>query len=108
MMKSLRAAGLAAAFLGLSGATALAGPIEKACLKSDNGAANSSLCGCIQQVADWTLPGSDQRRAAKFFKNPDEAHSAWLSQSGKDDAFWERYETFGSTAEVWCGGASGI
>lgn len=103
MTDSLRAAALAAVFICLSAAAALAGPIEKACLKSGQGAASRSLCGCIQQVADWTLPGSDQRRAAKFFKNPEAAHSVWLSQSGKDDAFWERYEAFGTTAEVWCG-----
>jgi hypothetical protein len=82
---------------------ALAGPIERACMASDRGG-NRSLCGCIQQAADMTLSGGDQRRAAKFFKDPDAAHSTWTSQSKTDDAFWERYKSFGQTAETYCGG----
>ena len=90
--------------LVLPAAIASAGPIERACLSSDRAAANRALCGCIQQAADATLTGSDQRRAAKFFKNPDAAHATWVSQSKSDDAFWERYKSFGTTAEAYCGG----
>lgn len=81
-----------------------AGPIERACLSSDRAAANRALCGCIQQVADMTLQGSDQRRAAAFFKDPEKAHATWMSQSASDDAFWDRYKNFGSTAEAYCAG----
>jgi hypothetical protein len=102
MMKSFT---LAAVFaVTLPAGLALAGPIERACMASDRAAGNRSLCGCIQQAADMTLSGSDQRRAAKFFKNPEAAHATWISQSASDDAFWERYKAFGSTAEAYCAG----
>ena len=81
----------------------LSGPIERACMASDRGG-NRSLCGCIQQAADLTLSGGDQRRAAKFFKDPERAHETWVSQSSADDAFWERYKQFGATAEAYCAG----
>ena len=81
-----------------------AGPIERACLRSDRDAANRSVCSCIQQVADMTLRGGDQRRAAKFFSDPDRAHETWMSQRESDDAFWERYKNFGATAEAYCAG----
>lgn len=102
MKKSILAAGAAVLVLSLSAPLALAGPIERACLKSDRQAANRSLCGCIQQVADMTLRSTDQRRAAAFFNNPDKAHATWISQRAADDAFWERYKNFGSTAEAYC------
>jgi hypothetical protein len=102
-MKSfLFAAAMAASFAVFSGA-AVAGPIERACMASDRGGSRS-LCGCIQQAADMTLSGGDQRRAAKFFKDPEAAHATWTSQSRSDDAFWERYKSFGQTAEAYCAG----
>lgn len=91
------------AILQIIAAPAFAGPIEKACMASDRGG-NRSLCGCIQQAADTTLSGGDQRRAAKFFNDPEAAHSTWVSQSSSDDAFWERYKSFGQTAEAYCAG----
>ena len=102
-MKSIALAAALAAILPVIPSAAVAGPIEKACMASDRGG-NRSLCGCIQQAADMTLSGGDQRRAAKFFKNPDAAHATWVSQSSSDDAFWERYKSFGQTAEAYCAG----
>lgn len=102
-MKSFRFAALMAASFAVSSGAAGAGPIERACMASDRGG-NRSLCGCIQQAADMTLSGGDQRRAAKFFRNPEAAHSTWTSQSKSDDAFWERYKSFGQTAEAYCAG----
>jgi hypothetical protein len=83
-------------------APALAGPIERACMASGRDAANRGICGCIQQVADQTLDSSDQRRAARFFSDPELAHKTWISDSARDDAFWDRWENFGATAEVYC------
>jgi len=88
----------------LPASLAMAGPIERACLSSDRSAGNRALCGCIQQAADATLSGSEQRRAAKFFKDPEDAHATWVSQSANDDTFWERYKKFGATAEAYCAG----
>ncbi|MBK5947657.1 hypothetical protein CCR83_14680 [Rhodobacter veldkampii DSM 11550] len=82
---------------------ALAGPVDGACMRSDRGG-NRGLCGCIQQVADMTLSRSDQRRAAGFFKNPDEAQKVRQSDRASDEAFWLRYKNFAATAEAYCGG----
>ena len=98
------AARVAALFLIMSAAPAFAGPIERACLGSDREGVNRSVCSCIQQVADQTLGGNDQRRAAKFFNDPDQANDVWLSQKSADDAFWDRYKAFGSQAEAYCAG----
>ena len=81
---------------------ALAGPIERACNKSDRDAANRSVCSCIQQVADQSLSSGDQRRAAGFFNNPDKAQDVRLSDSSRDDEFWARYTEFGAQAEAFC------
>ena len=102
-MKSYILAAAGAAAFALVTGMAEAGPIERACMASDRGG-NRSLCGCIQQAADMTLSGGDQKRAAKFFKDPEAAHATWTSQSKSDDAFWDRYKSFGQTAEVYCAG----
>lgn len=102
-MKPYMLLAAAAAFFPVMSSVAVAGPIERACMASDRGG-NRSLCGCIQQAADMTLSGGDQRRAAKFFKDPEAAHATWISQSKSDDAFWDRYKSFGQTAEAYCAG----
>ena len=89
--------------LALPGA-AHAGPVETACNRSDRDAASRSMCACIGQVADQTLRGADQRRAAAFFRDPEKAHKAWMSKRDADDAFWERYKAFGAQAEAYCAG----
>lgn len=76
--------------------------IERACLKSDRGNGNRSLCGCIQDAANLTLTSSDQRKAAKFFSDPHQAQVVRQSDRRSDEAFWERYRNFGQTAEVFC------
>lgn len=104
MKKPILLATVVAIALPFMISVAAAGPIESACNRSDRKAANRALCGCIQQVADMTLRGSDQRRAASFFKDPDKAHKVWLSKSKADDDFWDRYKAFGAMAEASCGG----
>lgn len=105
MKKSLVLALCATVAAPLFATAALAGgPIQTACLRSDRDGASRALCRCIQDVADMTLRGSDQRRAAKFFRDPDLAHKTWISQKAADDAFWDRYKEFGATAEAYCGG----
>ena len=80
------------------------GPIYAACLASDRKARNRALCGCVQASADGALSGGDQRRAARFFRDPQEAHDVKYSQSTRDDAFWDRYESFVGRAERACQG----
>ena len=93
---------LAVAFLATTAPAALAGPIELACLRSDRAAANRSLCGCIQNVADRVLTGREQRLAAKFFKDPHLSQEVRQSDRASDEAFWLRYKAFGATAEANC------
>lgn len=104
MKKPMLALALMALALPLSATLAAAGPIESACLRSDRKAANRATCGCIQQVADMTLRGADQRRAAKFFADPDEAQETRVSKSDRDNEFWARYKAFGAQAEAYCAG----
>ena len=103
MMKSILWAASLAVALPVMSSFAHAGAIENACNRSDRKASNRQLCGCIQQVADQTLRGADQRRAASFFKDPEKAHKVWMSKSNADDAFWERYKAFSAQAQVYCG-----
>ena len=94
---------IAAAAVVLTTPLAVAGPVESACMRSDRSASSRQLCGCIQQVADMTLRGSDQRRAAKLMKDPDLAHEVWISKRESDDEFWEHYKAFGDAAAAYCG-----
>jgi hypothetical protein len=104
MSKILFGAALAGLSLFVMADAAMAGPIESACVKSDRNAASRSLCGCIQRVADVTLSRGDQRLAATFFKNPDKAQDVRMSQSRRDDEFWDRYTVFTQQAGMACQG----
>lgn len=95
---------LGVTLMGLLATGADAGPIERACNKSDRDAANRAICACLQQVADLTLDRTEQGRAAKLLNNPEKAHALWMSTSRKDDVFWDRYTNFGAQAEVYCTG----
>ena len=90
-------------FLVMGAAMAKAGPIEQACLRSDRQAVSLAACSCIQGVADFTLEARDQRKVAAFFKDPERAEQARAADSKSDEAFWDRYEAFGTQAELYCG-----
>ncbi|SFK03558.1 hypothetical protein [Celeribacter neptunius] len=97
------AALLSGASATLSPLPAQAGAIERACMSSDRAANNRALCGCIQDVADLTLSNSDQRQAAKFFKDPQKAQDIRQSDNRSHESFWKRYKAFGATAAQYCG-----
>ncbi len=80
----------------------VSGEIGRACMTSGRDSASAQLCSCIQGVANQSLSGSDQRRAARFFGDPDRAQDVRLSDSAGDDAFWERYRAFATRAEAIC------
>lgn len=90
--------------MAMGSTAASAGAIGNACMKANRKAANRALCGCIQQVADQSLSRSDQRRAAKFFKDPHSAQVVRQSSNRSDEAFWLRYKAFGERAGALCGG----
>ena len=104
MTKAVLWAGMAALSMVFVAGAATAGPVSSACNQSSRQAATPSLCSCIQRVADQALSGSDQRRVATFFRDPDKAHLVRMSQKRADDAFWERYSRFGEKAEAICQG----
>ena len=102
-MQKIFGGAVAALVLFGSVQSALAGPVERACLRSGAEAANRGTCACIQKVADQTLRGADQRRAAKLMNDPDLAHEVWISKRESDDEFWEHYKAFGDAAATYCG-----
>ena len=104
MIKTLLGATAVALAISFVAGLAHAGPIGNACLKSDRKAVSRSLCGCIDQAADLTLSGSDQRRVAKFFNDPEAVQKVKLSDTDRDDEFWTRYRNFGETAQGLCAG----
>lgn len=104
MIKTVLGAAAVALTISLVAGMAQAGPIGNACMKSDRKAVSGALCGCIQQAADMTLSGGDQRRVAKFFNDPEAVQKVKLSDSDSDDAFWTRYRNFSDTAQGVCGG----
>lgn len=99
-MKTL---GIATAIVTFGATMASAGAIERACMKSDRKAANRSLCGCIQQVADATLSNREQRLAASFFKDPHKAQVIRQSDNSANEVFWKKYKAFGQNAQSYCG-----
>jgi hypothetical protein len=96
---------VAAALVALmaTGGPAEARRIERACNASDRAAANPTLCACIQRVADQMLTNADQRKAARFFTDPQRAQEVRKSDTPADDAFWDRWRNFGSAARNVCG-----
>lgn len=88
--------------MAMGSTAAFAGAISSACEKANRKGASRALCGCIQQVADQSLSRSDQRRAAKFFKDPHQAQEIRQSDNRSDEAFWLRYKDFGERAGALC------
>lgn len=76
------------------------GAIANACQSAEGVA--GGLCDCLQEVADQTLDGGDQRRAAKLFRDPDKAEELRMADSGSAEEFWQRYTNFAATAEAVC------
>jgi len=93
---------IAGTFLIVTPLAAFAGPIGNACADSPRARGDRALCNCIQQAADRTLSRSEQRRAAKFFRDPDAAQQVRASKSNGDNQFWARYRAFGEMAEAFC------
>ena len=102
MRHLLIAAALGALILPAVPTPAEAGPIQTACQRSDRAGATRQLCACIQQVANRHLNRSDQRQAARFFRDPDRAQQVRASRTDRDRAFWQRYRAFTDSAQEQC------
>lgn len=94
---------MAAAFIfGASQIPVHAGPISKACFKMDRAAATRTACRCAQRVANVKLSRTDQKLAAKFFRDPQMAQDVRQSDRPSYEAFWKRYKSFGELAAQSC------
>ncbi|MCC6002089.1 MAG: hypothetical protein JJU19_14695 [Pararhodobacter sp.] len=102
MKLSLIAAATAAALAFTLPAVAVAGPVENACNRSDRPGATRAMCRCIDQVARQHLTRAEQRRAARFFRDPQMAQDVRMSRAPGDSDFWRRYRAFGAAAESAC------
>lgn len=78
------------------------GPIQKACIEDRRKAASRARCGCIQAVANQTLSNADQRRGAKFFKNPARLQEVRQSDNPSHERFWKAWKAYGVAAAELC------
>jgi len=88
--------------LGFPAAPLEARIIAKACRDTGRPVATQGLCACLQRAADAELSRSDQRLAARFFRDPQRAQDIRQSDRARHEAFWERYTRFGDLAERLC------
>lgn len=79
------------------------GPISRACMASSRKSKSPALCGCIQAVANQSLSGGQQNRAARFYADPHEAQVVRQSDRSADEAFWEAYVAYAERAKSLCG-----
>ncbi len=96
------AAAASGAMIAMAAPASGAGLIERACVGSSRQGTSRALCGCIQDVADLTLSGKDQRLAASLFRDPPKAQEIRQSNRRSHEMFWKRYKNFGATAEAYC------
>lgn len=79
------------------------GAIRSACLDAGRKAANPALCACVQGAANGTLSRGEQKRAAKFFADPERAQDTRRRDDRASEAFWARYKRFSDRAARQCG-----
>lgn len=101
-MKLPLIAAAAALLMMAAPAPVMAGPIENACNRSDRANNNRALCRCIDRVARDHLTRSEQRRAARFFRDPQMAQDIRMSRAPGDREFWQNYRAYGRAAEAAC------
>lgn len=78
------------------------GDISRACLAADRDRATPTLCACVQRVANAELSSRDRARVATFFANPEIANDTKISDTRANDAFWDRYRDYISSARRQC------
>lgn len=81
----------------------VSGDVGRACMEAGRQAATPALCSCVQRSASQTLTAQEQRRAARFFSDPQRAQDTRQSSRPADRTFWQRYRAFVAHAEASCG-----
>lgn len=81
------------------------GPLQQACQSQGRKAASRARCGCIQAVADRTLSSADQRRGARYFKNPHALQEVRQSDNASNERFWRDWKAYGQRAAKLCSGS---
>lgn len=85
-----------------AGVTFASGPISQACLAAGRANASRPLCTCVQGVANQSLSDADQRRAARFFDDPQLAQDTRQADGAGAEAFWQRYTAWADRAASLC------
>lgn len=78
------------------------GPIQKACQSSDRKARSRARCGCIQAVANDKLTSAQQRRGARYWKNPGKLQDVRQSDNANNEVFWRAWKAYGQAAAAVC------
>ncbi len=78
------------------------GPINSACLADGRRAASRARCGCVQAVADMELSPTDQRRGARYFKDPHRLQEVRQSDNAGNERFWAAWKAYGQRAAQLC------
>lgn len=78
------------------------GPIFRACQADNRKAASRARCGCVQAVAERSLSNADQKRGAKFFKDPGALQEVRQSDNPRNERFWLAWKAFGQDATAQC------
>lgn len=80
------------------------GPIQRACQTQARRAASRARCGCIQAVANRSLSSADQKRGARYFKNPAKLQEVRQSDIASNERFWKQWKSYGQQAAKLCAG----
>ena len=78
------------------------GPIFAACQADNRKAASRARCGCVQAVADQSLSLPDQKRGAKYFKDPHALQEVRQSDNAGNERFWKAWKAYGQEAAAIC------
>lgn len=88
---------------GGGGGSRPTGEVGQACMAAGRSAANPRLCGCIDQVAGYTLSRSEQGQVARYFTDLEELQRMKLDDSPAAERMWARYDNFVDTSRAICG-----
>lgn len=90
-----------AGVLAILATMSVAGPLGSSCLSSGR-SVSQPLCASIQNVADMTMSGRDQKLAARLIADPKKVEAIRGSASSRNRDFWAQYQSFADAAGSLC------